>query len=379
MGLRDEDWVSRSVAYSKECSEKVVDKSLELLQKKLEEGNKVPHKIIATACSIEHARQIKELYDSKGYPTAIMHSDLTDEEKEQTMNNIKNDRVKVVVNVAMLGEGYDHPFLSVAAVFRPFRNPLPYAQFVGRILRWIPQEIAQRAEDNVGQIVSHKHLGLDELWEVYKKEIQESEIIKHLKDIDIIEDDDLDSLRDKELKQLDIGYASERGTGILVGDVYLTTVVLKKKQEDDKIREQKIAELQKILEINREAALKVMNLAENNDSGIKRPDKYFASKKKDIDVTIKEIIVPELLNNFSINKQDDNLKNCALFNGKFSWIPGKVKDNGGLLAIYFTNYLNLEIGAKRARWTIDDYDIANDKLPEIVEYVQKIIEDFLNS
>jgi len=25
-----------------------------------------------------------------------------------------------------IGEGYDHPYLSIAAIFRPFRNELPY-------------------------------------------------------------------------------------------------------------------------------------------------------------------------------------------------------------------------------------------------------------
>ena len=31
----------------------------------------------------------------------------------------------------MLGEGFDHPQLSVAAIFRPFRSLAPYLQFVG--------------------------------------------------------------------------------------------------------------------------------------------------------------------------------------------------------------------------------------------------------
>lgn len=378
MKLKDEDWVSRSVAYSKECSEKVVDKSIELLEKKLERGNKVPHKIIATACSIDHAEQIKDLYVAKGYSTVVIHSDLTEDQKDQAILDIKNDRVKVVVNVSMLGEGYDHPYLSIAAVFRPFRNPLPYAQFIGRILRSIPKEIALRAEDNIGQIVSHKHLGLDDLWAVYKEEMKESEIIKHLRELDTLEDESKDSLGNSgELRPLDIGYATERGTGELIGDVYLTTAVLKRKQEEDKIREKKIAEIQKILHINREEALKVINLTENKDSDIKRPDKYFTSKRKDIDVTIKEIIVPELINRFSIDQRGDNLKDCPLFKGAFSWIKIRVKDNGGMLAVYFTSYLNSEVGAKRQNWSIDDYEIAHEKLPEIVEYVQKVLEDYL--
>ena len=380
MGLKDEDWVNRSVAYSLECSEKVVTESIGLLDKKLANSNKVPHKIIATACSIEHAEQIKDLYDRKGYPTAIIHSKLSEEDKNQAISAIKNNRVKVVVNVSMLGEGYDHPYLSIAAVFRPFRNPLPYAQFIGRILRVIPRDIASRDEDNIGQIVSHKHLGLEDLWQVYKKEIQESEIIKHLKETDILDEDPNHSMDENgEPRQLDIGYASERGNGELIGDVYLTTAVIKRKQEEDRIREKKIADIQGILNINREEALKVINLTESKDSDIKRPDKYFASRKKDIDVTIKEVIVPELIYKFKISQQSNDLKDCQLFQGKgYSWIKRNIKDNGGMLAVYFTNYLNFEIGSKRAAWTIDDYETAHEKLPEVVEYVEKILEDYLN-
>jgi len=378
MNLKDEDWVSRSVAYSTECSEKVVDESIKLLEAKLSDST-VPHKIIATACSISHAEEIKDIYERKGYKTALIHSKLSEDIIQQAKNDIKNHRVKVVVNVSMLGEGYDHEFLSIAAIFRPFRNPLPYTQFIGRILRVIPDDLVSKASDNIGQIVSHWHLGLENLWNTYKIEIQESEIIKNLNDTDIIYDSPNPSDSNKEPREFDIGQASERGTGKLIGDVYLTTAIIKKKQEEEKIRERKIAEIQKILQINREEALKVINLTENNDSDIKRPDKYFSSKKKDIDVTIREMIIPELITKHKIDQKADNLKECSLFqNKRFSWIINRGKNNGGFLAIYFNHFLNQEIGTNRSSWSLDDYEIANQKLPEIVEYVEKVLEDFLN-
>ena len=79
-GLKDEDWVSRSVAYAPECSKKVVDKSIELLEEKRAISN-VPHKIIAVACGIEHAEQIKEMYESRKYKAAVVHSDIDEKEK----------------------------------------------------------------------------------------------------------------------------------------------------------------------------------------------------------------------------------------------------------------------------------------------------------
>lgn len=71
LNLRDEDWVTRSVAYSLSCSEKVVDESIRLLKQKLESSPHIPHKIIAVACSIPHANQIKLLYESKGIKTTV--------------------------------------------------------------------------------------------------------------------------------------------------------------------------------------------------------------------------------------------------------------------------------------------------------------------
>lgn len=375
--IKDEDWVRRSVAYSTECSEKIVDESLRLLKDKLSGDNPVPHKIIAVACSIEHAKEIKSLYEKKGYETTIIHSDLSEYDKEKAKNDIKNHRVKVVVHVSMLGEGYDHPYLSIAAIFRPFRSALPYAQFIGRILRTIPKDEAKRADDNIGQIVSHKHLGLSELWEYYKKEIQESEIIKHLKEIDILEEGSNTNEKGSETRDIDVGIARERGTGKLVSDVYLNTELIKKKQKEDREREKKIIEIQNILKINKEDAEKIIDQTQGNQSEIKRPDKYFSSKRKDIDITIKEKIVPELISKYSIVQNGNDLKGCSLFQNRFAWIKN-IDNNGGMLATYFTNYLNYEIGYKKEYWKIDDYEIAFEKLPICVEYVEKVLSDYYN-
>ena len=58
------------------------------------------------------------------------------------------------VQVQKLGEGFDHPKLSVAAIFRPFRSLAPYIQFVGRILRVVVQNDPTHP-DNYGHIVTH--------------------------------------------------------------------------------------------------------------------------------------------------------------------------------------------------------------------------------
>lgn len=374
MGLKDEDWVSRSVAYSNECSEKVVDESIKLLNQKLASSH-VPHKIIAVACSIPHAIQIQKLYESKGYKTALIHSKM-EEDKEAVMKDVENHRVQVVVNVSMLGEGYDHPYLSIAAIFRPFRNPLPYVQFIGRILRNIPNEEVSNASDNLGQIVSHEHLGLKELWVYYKKEIQESEIIKTLKEYDDFDFEDEDDNRSKPGTTQDrsIGTAEELGTGKVISEAYMTTELIKKHQAEEKIREEKIHQLQELLKITKEQAASIYDQNKSKDSEIKRPDKYFARKRKNIDERIREEIVPDLISKYNIDQKADNLKSCILFKGKYFWIPSKVKDNGGMLALYLNAYLKNEIGKQRDNWVISDYDIAHEKLDSLTEFLDKVLE-----
>lgn len=149
MELKDEEWISRNVAYSRECSEQVVDESIKILERQKSISN-LPHMIIAVACGIGHANQISELYKQHNIRVGIIHSDMKLGEIENVKSDISNGRLDVIVNVGMLGEGYDHIYLSVAAIFRPFRSKLPYAQFIGRILWFIPE--APNAGDNIGHI-----------------------------------------------------------------------------------------------------------------------------------------------------------------------------------------------------------------------------------
>ena len=55
------------------------------------------------------------------------------------IQRLKEGLLDCIMQVQMIGEGFDHPHLSVAAIFRPFRSLSPYVQFVGRIMRVIVQ------------------------------------------------------------------------------------------------------------------------------------------------------------------------------------------------------------------------------------------------
>jgi DNA repair protein RadD len=167
--MKEEEWFSRGVALSEPCNVSIVDNSLEKLEKLRQTGTK--HQLIAVACSINHARQIRSLYQERGYETAIVHSspDKEADEKanEEVMRDLYSGVLDCIVQVQMLGEGFDHPKLSVAAIFRPFRSLAPYIQFVGRILRVVVQNDPTHP-DNYGYIVTHVGMNLDELLKRFK-------------------------------------------------------------------------------------------------------------------------------------------------------------------------------------------------------------------
>ena len=293
LGLRDEDWIRRSVAFSKECSDSVVKESIKLLENKRRDGSKVPHKIIAVACSIDHAEQIKHLYIEKGYKAEVIHSRQKPEKQNEIKQDIDNHRLDVIIHVAMLGEGYDHCYLSIAAIFRPFRSELPYEQFIGRVLRIIPEKEVGKIDDNIADVVSHHNLQLADLWEKYKIELQESEVIKHLQDKNLLDDYGGDvsdeDFSGKEKNIIPLGFAREQGMGILTTDTYLNTELIKRQREEEQKQKESIAELQKLLNIDYEQAVSIYNQTRTKDTAaFKRPDLYFANRKKSLDDQIRE-------------------------------------------------------------------------------------------
>lgn len=383
LGLRDEDWIRRSVAYSKECSESVVKESIKLLEEKRRGNSKVPHKIIAVACSINHAELVKELYIANGYRADVIHSKQQPEKQEEIKVDIENHRLDVIINVAMLGEGYDHPYLSIAAIFRPFRSELPYEQFIGRVLRAIPQNEIEKIDDNIADVVSHHNLQLASLWEKYKIELQESEVIKHLQDENILNGgNDLKgngNLSGTGGDIVPLGIVNEKGTGKLTADAYLNTELIKKQQEEERKQKESIDKLQELLHIDFEQALSIYNQTRTEDTAaFKRPDVYFANRKKNLDTQIREIIVPQLITRYEINQSSNNLCECRLFKGKYSWIKNTASDNGALLAMYLNTYLRNEIGKKREEWSIADFDKAFEKLSVAEEFIEKVLKEYLN-
>jgi superfamily II DNA or RNA helicase len=158
--MREQDWFSKGIATSEECNRSIVNASVQQLYHVRTLG--APRQLIAVACSIRHATQVAALYKEHGLKTELLHSNLNSEERLRIEASLRNGLTDVVVQVNILGEGYDLPTLSVAAVFRPYRSLSPYVQFVGRILRLAQPDTPYSPANHV-YLVSHVGMN-DERW-----------------------------------------------------------------------------------------------------------------------------------------------------------------------------------------------------------------------
>ena len=73
---------------------------------------------------------------------------------DKTFEDLKYGRIEVIVHIGMLGEGFDHPPLGVAAIFRPYKSLNPYIQFLGRVLR---------RNDETSHCFVVSHIGLNQI------------------------------------------------------------------------------------------------------------------------------------------------------------------------------------------------------------------------
>jgi superfamily II DNA or RNA helicase len=153
----------RSIVTSTETLNTIVDASIrELNRLRIETGdNRL--KIIASALNYEHCRQVVEAYRARGLRADYVHSRENAPANQAVMQRLENHQLDVIVQVRKLGEGFDHPYLSIAAVFSIFSNLSPFVQFVGRIMRVLVQHAPGHVL-NQGVVVFHAGANIASRW-----------------------------------------------------------------------------------------------------------------------------------------------------------------------------------------------------------------------
>ncbi|MGH9967253.1 MAG: DEAD/DEAH box helicase [Pyrinomonadaceae bacterium] len=167
LGEEDADF-RRSIVTSTETLNTIVDASIRELQKRRDSTGDNRLKIIASALNFQHCGQIVEAYRARGQRADYVHSREDSVANDRVMQRLKNHELDVIVQVRKLGEGFDHPFLAVAAIFSIFRNLSPFVQFVGRIMRVIEQDAPGHPLNN-GVVVFHAGANVASRWEDFQQ------------------------------------------------------------------------------------------------------------------------------------------------------------------------------------------------------------------
>lgn len=167
LGEDDADF-RRSIVTSTETLNTIVDASIRELQKLRDSTGDNRLKIIASALNFQHCGQIVEAYRARGQRADYVHSREDSVANDRVMQRLKNHELDVIVQVRKLGEGFDHPFLAVAAIFSIFRNLSPFVQFVGRIMRVIEQDAPGHPLNN-GVVVFHAGANVASRWEDFQQ------------------------------------------------------------------------------------------------------------------------------------------------------------------------------------------------------------------
>jgi superfamily II DNA or RNA helicase len=92
-------------------------------------------------CStVAHAAHVAEAFNAADVPAALIHGDLPSEERRAILAAYAVGKIRVIVNVAVLTEGWDHPPTSCVVLLRPSSYKSTMIQMIGRGLRTIDPE-----------------------------------------------------------------------------------------------------------------------------------------------------------------------------------------------------------------------------------------------
>jgi DNA repair protein RadD len=94
-------------------------------------------KTIVFCSTVAHAECVCQALRAAGVPAVIVHGELADAERKSRLAEYESGTAQVVVNVAVLTEGYDYTPTSCIVLLRPSSHKSTLTQMIGRGLRTV--------------------------------------------------------------------------------------------------------------------------------------------------------------------------------------------------------------------------------------------------
>lgn len=372
LAIKDAEWVQRSVALSKECSLDVIDQSIHKLTELKKASPQVPHKILAVGCSITHAEDLLAWYEAKNLKATIVHSNMDQPEIDAAFRTIENNQCDVVISVNMLMEGYDHRYLTVLALFRPYRSLNAFAQIVGRVLRAIPREEITAFEiDNNAVVIYHEETGLDAMWSSFQKEVDRAQ---HQRTKEYVITDREYVRREDSLAGVDSSDAFVSDQDSYLEDLDFNKIFSEKRAEIDAFAAQKVKELPGIEGYDADVLAQLTNVIRNAEmkKAAQVIDPNLMEKRPEIArKQLREILtkkaqdeVATLLSDLGIDE-----KSSTLYRKFATHVPMARPNtpNDGILV----SFINTKLAKKYGKVAERD----NSSLSESIEHVEVVVAE----
>ncbi len=184
--IGDERKLARITAKSEEPIRQLMREVRRALDEQTELLHPIKPRVLFSALGERHAEQIVRIANEAGIPSAHLHHSMTDSRIREVRERFENDSgdLQGVVQLKMLGQGYDFPPIAVIAPFRPYGSFGEFYQFVGRGIRVINHP-ALTGRVGPGEqaldLVFHAELGLDEhLRTVYEENDMDPAAVKEV-------------------------------------------------------------------------------------------------------------------------------------------------------------------------------------------------------
>jgi len=98
----------------------------------------IRRKAIAFCCDVQHCKDLSDVFNSHGIKSGAVWGDMATEDRQRTLEELKQGKIQVATSCGILTEGYDEPSLNAIIMARPTKSSGLFTQCIGRGLRLWP-------------------------------------------------------------------------------------------------------------------------------------------------------------------------------------------------------------------------------------------------
>lgn len=141
-------------------------------------------RVLFSAMGERHAEQIAAVAEDYGIACSHLHHSMSESRIRSIRERFENDSgdLQGIVQLKMLGQGYDFPPITVIVPVRPYNSFSEFYQFVGRGIRILQHPVLIdriKPEQQFLDIIYHAEMGLDELIDTIYRENDMDPVASH--------------------------------------------------------------------------------------------------------------------------------------------------------------------------------------------------------